>query len=137
MSASFLGDSAVAIGRAELAVERNFGKAEVVGGEVLMCVSGSISRCVGGSREIISGRVYVVPLFEGQGIGGCVAVEGIDRSVEADDSFVKEEEDIAADGVSGTLSLDTEGLIPSIVTEGCFAYCSVEGVNAILSSDSG
>ena len=57
MSASFLGDSAVTIGRAELAVERNFGKAEVVGGEVLVCTGRSVYRCVGGSREIISGGV--------------------------------------------------------------------------------
>lgn len=69
-------------------------------------------------------------------IGGCVAVDGIDRSVEDDDCFVKEEEVIAADGVDESLSLGSEGLIRTVIAEGCFVYGSVEGVNAILSFDS-
>jgi hypothetical protein len=53
MSASFLGDSTVAIGRTESAGERNFVDVELAVGVVVADNDEFVYRCVDGAKEVI------------------------------------------------------------------------------------
>ena len=88
---------------------------EAQGADGSAAVEGN-GRSVEGEKGITGKGVNVVDiLVDGQGIVGGAVAEG--------------EKDIIIDGVNGTVSLESKGLIGgSIVTEGCLVNRSVTGV---------